>query len=44
MGQLAPLQCGASLTAFLWAMERFRNTARCAEIGVVPCDRSEWRK
>lgn len=32
-------ECGASLTAFLWAMERFRNTARCAEIGVVPCDR-----
>ena len=34
-------QCGASLSAFLWAMERFRNAARCAEIGVVPCDRAE---
>jgi len=29
--------CGASLTAFLWNMERFRNTQRCGEIGIVPC-------
>ena len=32
-------ECGASLTSFLWASERFRNTARCAEIGIVPCER-----
>jgi hypothetical protein len=31
--------CGAALTSFLWAMERFGKTARCAEIGIVPCDR-----
>ena len=32
-------ECGASLTSFLWATERFRDAAACAEVGVVPCAR-----
>ena len=32
-------ECGTSLTSFLWATERFRDAAACAEVGVVPCAR-----
>ena len=33
-------ECGTSLTSFLWATERFRDAAACAEVGVVPCARA----
>ena len=37
-------ECDAPLTSFLWALERFKDTARCAEFGIVPCERSAPRE
>ena len=31
-------QCGAALTSFLWATERFEDAAKCRGKGVVPCE------
>ena len=37
-------ECDAPLTSFLWALERFKDTARCADVGIVPCERSAPRE
>jgi hypothetical protein len=31
-------RCGAALTSFLWATERFEDAAKCRGKGVVPCE------
>lgn len=36
--------CDAPLTSFLWALERFKNPARCADAGIVPCERAAPRE